>query len=487
MKKLIILLAVALCLLFPAGALAQTTVDANIVQAFSHDGKLYAYLTIDGWDGVPLTAKIRIGNENGNDAQLVSAVKDHMPPIHYLFLVDNSTSMPAFKKQISQIVREIMDDAGEQSQFLLATFGKGFDAQEQFTSDKNSVISALSEVKFDAGQTGLYEGISSAIDYYDRLGRTDGEISVIVVFSDGVEVDKKGVTFDEINSKIGGSAVTICTVGFPNTLEVTKEASEQALKNLGVFARTSAGVHNVLGYDGKTEKTVAADISGYFRSLYQVEFVISSFTSAQSSYPVTLFFSAGNEIVGKAEKNIAIEQKFAPQSTLPPENTAQEPNTQSSPVPQEPADDPGKGGSADNPGWFTGNILYLIGAAVLLLAAGLFAVAAKKKKRRAKRASADGIYMRLEVLNGHPAKKGREYFLKNELLIGRDTDCDILFSDRDVSKKNSRIFVRENIIYIEDLGSQNGTAISDMRLHAPNRLRSGDVISIGTVKFVLKF
>ncbi len=483
MKKLIILLAVALCLAFPFGALAQTTVDANIVQAFSHDSKLYAYLTIDGWEGVPLTAKIRIGNENGNDAQLVSAVKDNMPPVHYLFLVDNSSSMPAFKKQIAQIVQEIMDDAGEQSHFLLATFGKGFDAQEQFTSDKKSVVSALSEIKYDAGQTGLYEGISSAIDFYGRMGRTDGEISVIVVFSDGVEVDKKGVTFDEINSKIGGSAVTICTVGFPNTLEVTKEESEQALKNLGMFARTSSGVHNVLGYDGKTEKTIAAQITDYFRSLYQVQFDVSSFTAAKSSYPVTLFFSAENEIVGKAEKDIAMEQQTDPQTTLPPANTPKATDIESSPAPQQPANDTGKGGFA---GLFAGYTPYLIGGGVLLLAAGLFVVVTRKK-HATKGASADGIYMRLEVLNGHPAKKCREFFLKNELLIGRDTDCDILFNDKDVSKKNSRIFVRENIIYIEDLGSQNGTAISDMRLHAPNRLRSGDVISIGTVRFVLKF
>ncbi len=98
-----------------------------------------------------------------------------------------------------------------------------------------------------------------------------------------------------------------------------------------------------------------------------------------------------------------------------------------------------------------------------------------------------GIFMRLEVLNGSYKGKKFEFDLCDELLIGRDKSCDIVFCDKGVSAKNSRVFIYDNIIYIEDLGSKNGTAISSMRIHMQNRLRSGDIISIGSVRFTFRF
>ena len=65
--------------------------------------------------------------------------------------------------------------------------------------------------------------------------------------------------------------------------------------------------------------------------------------------------------------------------------------------------------------------------------------------------------------------------------------CDLVWSDRCVSKKNSRIYIKDQTIYIEDLNSKEGTVLGGMRLYAPNPLRSGDVISIGAVSFILRF
>ena len=80
-----------------------------------------------------------------------------------------------------------------------------------------------------------------------------------------------------------------------------------------------------------------------------------------------------------------------------------------------------------------------------------------------------------------------QLFLSDELLIGRDKDCDIRLINKDVSKKNARLFIREDAIYIEDLNSTNGTAINNMKIFSPNKLRSGDVIAIGSVVIQLRF
>ena len=92
-----------------------------------------------------------------------------------------------------------------------------------------------------------------------------------------------------------------------------------------------------------------------------------------------------------------------------------------------------------------------------------------------------------EELSGNIRNMEKQICLQDQILIGRSRMCDLVWSDRCVSKKNSRIYIKDQTIYIEDLNSKEGTALGGMRLYAPNPLRSGDVISIGAVSFILRF
>ena len=77
--------------------------------------------------------------------------------------------------------------------------------------------------------------------------------------------------------------------------------------------------------------------------------------------------------------------------------------------------------------------------------------------------------------------------LSGELLIGRDSACAIQFPDASVSRRNSRLFLANDAVYIEDLGSQNGTRVNGVSIEMASRLRSGDEIAVGDVAFRLKF
>ena len=80
-----------------------------------------------------------------------------------------------------------------------------------------------------------------------------------------------------------------------------------------------------------------------------------------------------------------------------------------------------------------------------------------------------------------------EFTLQRELVIGRDPGCDIPFADGSVSRRHSRVFLANDVVYIEDLGSQNGTQLNGSRIEMAHILRSGDVITAGDVTFKLKF
>ena len=131
------------------------------------------------------------------------------------------------------------------------------------------------------------------------------------------------------------------------------------------------------------------------------------------------------------------------------------------------------------------SLVIILGIAVALLFIALVAILliAKFKKTPAN----EGIALKFEVISGKCVSKKTEFMLSNELLIGSGKKCDIVFDEPEVSYTNTRLFINNGFIYIEDLNSERGTAIEGMRIFCPNRLRSGNEVSIASVKFCFKF
>ena len=68
--------------------------------------------------------------------------------------------------------------------------------------------------------------------------------------------------------------------------------------------------------------------------------------------------------------------------------------------------------------------------------------------------------------------------------LGRDAECELFFSDRDISRRHASIESTHGMFMIRDLGSTNGTLVNDKKIQA-TQLVSGDLIRVG--KTVLKF
>lgn len=73
---------------------------------------------------------------------------------------------------------------------------------------------------------------------------------------------------------------------------------------------------------------------------------------------------------------------------------------------------------------------------------------------------------------------------QGKLVIGRDSSCELVLTDKDVSRQHATITYQGGTYTIADLGSTNGTFVNEMTV-AQQALASGDLIHIG--KNILKF
>lgn len=68
--------------------------------------------------------------------------------------------------------------------------------------------------------------------------------------------------------------------------------------------------------------------------------------------------------------------------------------------------------------------------------------------------------------------------LARTVVLGRDSTCDIVIPDRQVSRYHARITPTKEGMILEDLGSKNGTHCNGTALTAPLVLQDGDMVQV---------
>lgn len=65
------------------------------------------------------------------------------------------------------------------------------------------------------------------------------------------------------------------------------------------------------------------------------------------------------------------------------------------------------------------------------------------------------------------------------IMIGRGADCQLILDDDYVSTRHARVVGSPSGIYVEDLGSTNGTYVNGQRITAPTTITLADTVRIG--------
>jgi pSer/pThr/pTyr-binding forkhead associated (FHA) protein len=126
--------------------------------------------------------------------------------------------------------------------------------------------------------------------------------------------------------------------------------------------------------------------------------------------------------------------------------------------------------------------------ATLAVTAGLAVFVALVRDRRGTppRAALDATIpagIELVVDNGETIATRR---LGRRILVGRAPSADVRIDDPRVSRLHARIEMRDDGVYVEDLGSRNGTLVDGAPVVSSRQLANGDEITIGTASIIFR-
>ena len=93
-----------------------------------------------------------------------------------------------------------------------------------------------------------------------------------------------------------------------------------------------------------------------------------------------------------------------------------------------------------------------------------------------------GISLNMQIDEQAPIQK---HFTQPEILLGRDSHCDIPLLDDTVSVRHARLAYHHGQWWLEDLGSTNGTHLNKEKVSIPTVVISGDKIDCGKASITI--
>ncbi len=115
-------------------------------------------------------------------------------------------------------------------------------------------------------------------------------------------------------------------------------------------------------------------------------------------------------------------------------------------------------------------LLYLFLFAIMKTGIGLVKGSRKKGKS-----------WTLSVENGPKELRGVKVPVNGPVIVGRSPGADIVIGASYVSGRHARFQLMGQNLFVEDLGSTNGTAVNGQPATGPVAIRNKDMISIGDV------
>ncbi len=121
-------------------------------------------------------------------------------------------------------------------------------------------------------------------------------------------------------------------------------------------------------------------------------------------------------------------------------------------------------------------LLYLFLFAIMRTGIGL--VRGQRKKEKS---------WTVSVEKGPKELRGIQIAVRGPIIVGRSPGADIVVGAGYVSGRHARFSLMGQNLFIEDLGSTNGTAVNGRPISEPTALKNNDTVNVGDVAIRVRF
>lgn len=82
-----------------------------------------------------------------------------------------------------------------------------------------------------------------------------------------------------------------------------------------------------------------------------------------------------------------------------------------------------------------------------------------------------------------PVVSGSHFDIVSPMTLGRGPTNTIVLDSSMVSSENTRLFLQNKSLWVEDLKSKNGTFVNERQVIVPVAIKPGDILRVGDVRF----
>lgn len=487
-KTALILTTLLAVFLYSQSVIAATCAVYN---SFVKNNSLYIYTQNPG---NILSVKCQIGKEYSTDV-IAQGITDTEIPIQTFILWDNSLSVKeVYRNQIKELIKGFSASRIKNESITLATFDTEIHYLAQNSQDNEQLIQCIDSVAYQNLDTKLTDVMYSL--YQDLESQDFNGFRRIILFSDGMDYNAIGYTYEELMEKISEQSYPVYMFG------CIYKSNESELENMFRISRSTHAEYFLLDNVEDINEAIASVNKSHAVVQLKVSIPEGEGDGSQKGVQIVYQTEDGEVSISLTQTMPFISTKA---ETAMPENKEQistEKNTDSLTI-----------GTLKLP-------LYLLipGACIIVLVFIFLVFTATKKKKangiqqpvqnvfddehtqilmdtdeRTTLLNNDDEEIELEVplnvrlsLIDNPAYV-TEMTLKDSLIVGRvPGKCQIAYDfERSVSAQHCRLYQTDGQVYIEDLDSSNGTCVNGTKIIEATKLLSGATLKFG--KLLVKF
>lgn len=492
-----------------ASAVAATDIPMSSAAAYYLEDTLYTFARFPNYDDpTKLQVGLMVHGVQVGAEQTPELLSTTEQPTEYLLLVDCSTSMPVYQDRILALAEALM--TGQNAAVTVATFGEQFRVAAEGLADAESLQVALNGLSFGEQGTDICGGAIYAIDYAKNNLWQPGRLVNLILITDGVPFYSRNTSAETESEKAAAEVLKVVLAESPQIL-LHSLCFDQWEPNTYEAVASGIGYHLTVESAGSAAEAGNA-IASLCGSLYGIGFPLETYSDDLSlkisnrefitvapvcDLNVPMDDSALSELPAVIDSETAPETSEAPE---PSQEPAPAPETSDAPTEEVEQDTEGaeiasqqvsaavetpEAETTSEEPQFPVAVIAGVGIGGVLLVVLVIILLVQRGKMKAGKAESAGIALRLEVLYGNVESKKRQFLLTDSLFIGSDSRCAVILPD--AAPLSARLFLRDGIVYIEDLNSPEGTILGGMRIYAPNPLRSGEQIMIRQTCFAFMY